>query len=136
MADINIEFTSDELFLLEMALDEVLWRLTDSSNPTYQRYQLLEQKIYAARFTLKKYANDEHIYDSYDKPIEDLDFSVRTYNILKRAGINTFGELVKFNRDQLMGIRNMTKTAYREIDRKLFSLGYKPVDDVSEDAEF
>ena len=125
MADINMRFTEDELFLIEMALDEVLWRITDTNNPTYKRYKLIEDKIYSARINLKKYAEDVHIDSINDSLIEDLDFSIRTYNTLKRAGINTVGDIIKLTDIQLMNIKNMNRTSVKEIDKKLTELGCK-----------
>jgi len=127
MADTNIRFTEDELFLMEMALDEVLWRITDTNNPTYKRYKLLEDKIYSARINLKKYAEDVHMASVNDGLIEDLDFSIRTYNTLKRAGINTVGDILKLTDIQLMNIKNMSRTSVKEIDKKLTELGCKKV---------
>lgn len=127
MADISMRFTEDELFLIEMALDEVLWRITDTNNPTYKRYKLIDDKIYSARINLKKYAEDVHMDSVNDSPIEDLDFSIRTYNTLKRAGINTVGDIIKLTDIQLMNIKNMSRTSVKEIDKKLTELGCKKV---------
>lgn len=41
--------------------------------------------------------------------IEDLDLSVRSYNCLKRAGINTVGELVRKTEEEMMKVRNLGK---------------------------
>lgn len=127
MADTNMSFTEDELFLMEMALDEVLWRITDTNNPTYKRYKLIEDKIYSARINLKKYAEDVHMASVNDGLIEDLDFSIRTYNTLKRAGINTIGDILKLSDIQLMNIKNMSRTSVNEINKKLAELGCKKV---------
>ena len=127
MADTTMSFTEDELFLMEMALDEVLWRITDTNNPTYKRYKLIEDKIYSARINLKKYAEDVHMASVNDGLIEDLDFSIRTYNTLKRAGINTIGDILKLSDIQLMNIKNMSRTSVNEINKKLAELGCKKV---------
>ena len=41
-----------------------------------------------------------------DTAIEDMDFSVRTYNCLKRAGINTVGDLAARSEEDMMKVRN------------------------------
>ena len=51
--------------------------------------------------------------------IEELDFSVRSYNCLKRAGVNTVGDLLSKSEDGLMNIRNLGKKSLKEIKQKL-----------------
>ena len=48
-----------------------------------------------------------------DMTIEELDLSVRSYNCLKRAGINTVGELVRKTEEEMMKVRNLGKIAGR-----------------------
>jgi DNA-directed RNA polymerase subunit alpha len=59
----------------------------------------------------------------FDTVIEDLDFSVRTYNCLKRAGINTVGDLVARTEDDMMKVRNLGKKSLEEVILKLEELG-------------
>ncbi|WGD36719.1 DNA-directed RNA polymerase subunit alpha [Lysinibacter sp. HNR] len=56
-------------------------------------------------------------------PIEDLDLSVRSYNCLKREGINTVSELVALSEAQLMNIRNFGQKSVFEVRDKLVDLG-------------
>ena len=49
----QIELTYDELFLLEMALDDVLWRLEENS-PSYRKFSELNKLLYAARMSFNK----------------------------------------------------------------------------------
>ena len=51
--------------------------------------------------------------------IEDLELSVRTYNCLKRAGINTLEELFRLTEEELGQIRNISRKSLEEIERKL-----------------
>lgn len=55
--------------------------------------------------------------------IEELDFSVRTYNCLKKANILTINELVQFTETDLMQIRNFGKKSLTEVREKLGQLG-------------
>ena len=55
----------------------------------------------------------------HDIAIEDLDFSVRTYNCLKRAGINSIGDLVARSEDEMMKVRNLGKKSLEEVILKL-----------------
>ena len=56
-------------------------------------------------------------------PIEDLDLSVRSYNCLKREGINTVSELVALSEAQLMNIRNFGQKSVFEVRDKLTEMG-------------
>ena len=58
-----------------------------------------------------------------DARIEELDFSVRTYNCLKKANVLTIGDLVQISESELMQIRNFGKKSLTEVKEKLSSLG-------------
>lgn len=57
--------------------------------------------------------------------IEELDLSVRSYNCLKRAGINTVEELTQKTMEDMMKVRNLGKKSLEEVEQKLDSLGLK-----------
>ena len=57
------------------------------------------------------------------KTIEQLDFTVRTYNILKRQGIGTVGDLVQLSWKDLAGIRRMHRKGIEEVEKVLEGLG-------------
>jgi DNA-directed RNA polymerase subunit alpha len=63
--------------------------------------------------------------------VEDLDFSVRSLNCLKRAGINTVGDLVNKTSDEMIKVRNLGKKSFDEVREKLraLSLELAPGDD-------
>jgi DNA-directed RNA polymerase subunit alpha len=54
--------------------------------------------------------------------IEELDLSVRSYNCLKRAGINTVEELVRRTEEDMMKVRNLGKKSLQEVKEKLAAL--------------
>lgn len=56
--------------------------------------------------------------------IEELDLSVRSFNCLKRAGINTVGDLINKSEDDMMKVRNLGKKSLEEVIHKLNSLGF------------
>lgn len=60
---------------------------------------------------------------SLEMNIEDLDLSVRSYNCLKRAGINTVDELVQRDEDEMMKVRNLGRKSLEEVQQKLAQLG-------------
>ena len=57
--------------------------------------------------------------------IEELDLSVRSYNCLKRASINTVEELTEKTEDDMMKVRNLGKKSLEEVIQKLEELGLK-----------
>lgn len=61
--------------------------------------------------------------DYSDWTIEELDLSVRSYNCLKRAGINTVGELIQKTEEELSKVRNLGYPSIKEIKNKLATLG-------------
>jgi DNA-directed RNA polymerase subunit alpha len=62
-----------------------------------------------------------------DIPIEDVEFSVRTFNCLKKESINTLGELIQRAEGELLNIRNFGKRSLDEVLEKLtqYELGLK-----------
>ena len=56
-------------------------------------------------------------------PIEELDLTVRSYNCLKRAGIENVDELTQRTEDEMLIIRNLGKKSFKEIKEKLQAIG-------------
>ena len=56
--------------------------------------------------------------------IEDLDLSVRSFNCLKRANINTVDDLISKSPEDMMKVRNLGKKSFEEVRAKLQSLGF------------
>lgn len=57
--------------------------------------------------------------------IDDLDFSVRAYNCLKRAGVNTLGDLTAKSEVEMMKIRNLGKKSLKEVIDKIKDMGLR-----------
>ena len=55
--------------------------------------------------------------------IEDLDLSVRSYNCLKRAGIQTVDELTQKTEDEMMHVKNLGKKSLKEVKDRMYQLG-------------
>ena len=72
--------------------------------------------------------NQEDIKENIDYDLDELELSVRAYNCLKRAGINTFSELAHMSDGELKQIRNLGQRCYDEVKQKM-----KEVAGVSED---
>ena len=56
--------------------------------------------------------------------IDDLDLSVRSFNCLKRANINTVDDLISKSQGDMMKVRNLGKKSFEEVRAKLQSLGF------------
>ena len=56
--------------------------------------------------------------------IDDLELSVRSYNCLKRANINTVDDLISKSQGEMMKVRNLGKKSFEEVRAKLQSLGF------------
>ena len=61
--------------------------------------------------------------------IEELDLSVRSFNCLKRAGINTVKDLISKSEEEMMKVRNLGKKSLEEVRNKLMSLGFSLTSD-------
>ncbi len=59
----------------------------------------------------------------YEMTIEELDMSVRSFNCLKRAGIDTVKDLVNRTEEDMIRVRNLGKKSLEEVKEKLQSLG-------------
>lgn len=59
-----------------------------------------------------------------ERTIEELDLSVRSFNCLKRAGINTVEDLTNKTEEDMMKVRNLGKKSLEEVIAKLHSLGF------------
>src|SRR4029077_4665634 len=68
-------------------------------------------------------AEDEELPSDYQITIEELNLSVRSYNCLKREGINAVGDLVQKSESELMDIRNFGQKSIDEVKAKLEELG-------------
>jgi DNA-directed RNA polymerase subunit alpha len=66
---------------------------------------------------------DDEIRRLLEKPIGDLDLSVRASNCLEAAKVSTVGELVQYDEPQLLQIRSFGKTSLLEVQRKLSEMG-------------
>jgi DNA-directed RNA polymerase subunit alpha len=74
---------------------------------------------------------DRKHHQLYDKPIEELDLSVRVFNSLKRTGITTVGDVLDMldrGNDAMLAIRNFGEKSLDELRSKLQEKGYLPDD--------
>lgn len=81
----------------------------------------LNELAIATEVMAEEFEDDSH--KVLDMPIEDLDLSVRSYNCLKRANIQTVQELIGRTEDDMNKIRNLGKKSLKEIKEKVVELG-------------
>ncbi len=60
-----------------------------------------------------------------ERPVEELELTVRSYNCLKREGVDTIGQLATMTEEELMNIRNLGMKSVDEIRSKLTEYGYE-----------
>ncbi|MGL5440272.1 MAG: DNA-directed RNA polymerase subunit alpha [Filifactoraceae bacterium] len=82
----------------------------------------LNQELTAIDIMVEKEENKKE--KALEMTIEELDLSVRSYNCLKRAGINTVEELTEKTEDDMMKVRNLGKKSLEEVIQKLEELGF------------
>ncbi len=73
--------------------------------------------------SIMKESNGEVVHKTQSMMIEDLDLSVRSYNCLKRAGIQTVEELTQKTEEEMMRVRNLGKKSMKEVKEKITELG-------------
>lgn len=82
----------------------------------------LSQEAMDAEIMVEK--DDKGKEKALEMTIEELDLSVRSFNCLKRAGINTVEDLINKSEDEMMNVRNLGRKSLEEVMAKLDSLGF------------
>jgi DNA-directed RNA polymerase subunit alpha len=67
--------------------------------------------------------NNDQANSDLNKSVEELDLSVRSYNCLKRASINTVSDLTDMTEEEMMKVRNLGRKSLKEIKEKLEGMG-------------
>ncbi len=73
--------------------------------------------------------------EQFNMPLAELDLSTRTLNSLRRAGINTIGELIGREERELLALRNFGQKSRKELEERLESLGLSLTPRVKEEEE-
>lgn len=87
----------------------------------------LSQEAMDAEIMVEK--DDKGKEKALEMTIEELDLSVRSFNCLKRAGINTVEDLINKSEDEMMKVRNLGRKSLEEVMAKLDSLGFTLTND-------
>jgi len=112
---LSIEVFTDGRIQPRQALQEAAKQLTDILGLFTNGYEgsRTEARSRVGRHVI----NDE-------RPVEDLELTVRSYNCLKREGVDTIGQLATMTEEELMNIRNLGMKSVDEIRSKLIEYGY------------
>lgn len=82
----------------------------------------LSDEVYPTEIMVEKDDNGKE--KVLEMTIEELDLSVRSFNCLKRAGINTVEDLISKSEEDMMKVRNLGRKSLEEVINKLNSLGF------------
>ena len=82
----------------------------------------LSDEVYATDIMVEK--DDKGKEKVLEMTIEELDLSVRSFNCLKRAGINTVEDLINKSEEEMMKVRNLGRKSLEEVMAKLEALGF------------
>ena len=75
-------------------------------------------------FNVLKTREEDKQQKALEMSIDDMELSVRSYNCLKRAGINTIEDLTKRSKDDMLKVRNLGLKSLEEVIKKLESYGF------------
>jgi DNA-directed RNA polymerase subunit alpha len=113
---LSLEVFTDGRIRPRQALQEAARQLTDILGLFTDGYE--GPRTEARNRVGRAVINDE-------RPVEDLELTVRSYNCLKREGVDTIGQLATMTEEELMNIRNLGMKSVDEIRSKLIEYGYQ-----------
>jgi DNA-directed RNA polymerase subunit alpha len=98
--------------------------LCEASRLLTAHYELFSELSDSTRSTEIMIEREEGMKEKlFDMSIEELDLSVRSYNCLKRAGINTVEDLANKTEEDMMKVRNLGRKSLEEVLNKMADLG-------------
>ena len=121
-----MEIWTDGTIMPEMALVESAKILRKHLNPFVQKSELgdeLEEPELAGTLAPARPVLSEGLSAKLSLPVSELELSVRSSHCLESENIRTVGDLVAYNEEQLMQVRNFGQTSLEEITHKLIDLG-------------
>ncbi|MCS7163428.1 MAG: DNA-directed RNA polymerase subunit alpha [Thermodesulfovibrio sp.] len=131
------ELTDYDRLILEVWTDGSITpekAISEASNILIKHFEYLiffKESEVQSKKNIESVANPEEdlnfdlLNENIFKPIEDLELSVRAYNCLKSAGINTIAELVQKSENELLKTKNFGRRSLEEIKEVLSNLGLK-----------
>ena len=120
---LTIEVLTDGTISAQEAVSLAARVLTEHLN----LFVTLSQEAMETEIMVEK--DDKGKEKALEMTIEELDLSVRSFNCLKRAGINTVEDLINRSEDDMMKVRNLGRKSLEEVIAKLYTLGFNFIDD-------
>ena len=114
---------------LSYAVELLTWHIEPFANIGNSMSKYREEEVETV------VASNESESSVEDMKIEELDFTVRSYNCLKKAGVNTISDLTSMSYNELLKIKNLGKKSLNEIIDKMKELGYDLSEHVSTNEE-
>ena len=110
--------------------DEAVEKAADILIDHFELFRNLAEKIREEADEVDE-AEKSEIEKVLETPIEELELSMRSFNCLKRAGINSVGELIQKTEAEIAKVRNMGKKSLEEVKNKLAEMGlaFRPADE-------
>ena len=118
--------------------DKLIMRINTNGSITPEECMALSAKILIEHFNIVADLNSisdisglmaekkvDTITKTLETPIEEIEFSVRAYNCLKRAGIHTVQDLISKREVEVTKIRNLGKKSLKEVLDKVAEMGLK-----------
>lgn len=131
--------TSYERLILEVWTDgtiSAVEAISRSAEILVNRLSLFVDLTRTTKITAEKKALRASVSpEKYDMPLEQLGFSVRTFNCLKRGGMNTLGDLLEKSEEELLALRHFGEKARQEVREKLLAMGVELLPSVAKRAK-
>ena len=134
----------EERTIIEKKKEELKQRITESEQPpieeliSFSYEDLLNIGIepeLATKISLEIEKNKNRKEEEEILDVRDCGFSVKAYNCLKRAGINSLGDLANMTEEQLMKVRNLGRKSFEEIVAKMqeYGISFKTKEEVEKE---
>ena len=126
----NVEHIKEKIHFIYADMTDVIslisaMRISQAANLLNEHLKLfidLSDEASIAEVLVEK--DDKGKEKILEMTIEELDLSVRSFNCLKRAGINTVDDLINKSEEEMLKVRNLGKKSFDEVREKLQSLGF------------
>lgn len=114
-----------ETYADEIKIDVVIEKINSITNkmPEEKKQPISDRRQTSDWFGKSIIKEDSETLKTIDMTIEELDLSVRSYNCLKRAGINSVDDLRKLTKTDLLKVRNFGENGVAEVERYLKEIG-------------
>lgn len=127
--------TNEELKRRILAGQQPIEELTKLSYDDLLKIGLDQELANKISLEIEEHKKTDSYLESDELKVENFDFSTRAFNCLKRAGINSLGDLANMTEEQFRKVRNLGKGSFEEIVAKMqeYGISFKEENQVRED---